>query len=287
MTVLWAGLSTGAIYVLAAIGYNVVFVTAGVFNFAQAQFMMIGTFVAYWVSAQLRLPVAVGFAFGAAIGAAIGLISERVAIRPVRGLGTHTELVTTVGVGIALDGLAYLIWGSQPLAVPFFGSSRVLSVISGRTQPLDLVLIAAALVVPLGLAAWSRWSLAGLASRAIAEDRQAASARGIPVARFGTIAVTAAAAFAGMLGPLVGPETYAVYTLGDQLAITAFVALAIGGFGSYVGAMVGGLAVGLIQAEGARYLNANYGDLLVFGVLLAVLMIRPAGLLRSAYSRAV
>jgi len=287
VTVVLAGLSTGAVYVLTALGYNLVFVSAGVFNFAQAQFIMVGTFISYWAAAQLHVPVLVGLPLGLLIGFALGAVEEIVAIRPVRSFGGQAELIVTLGVGVVLDGLAYRIWGSQPLAVPFFGSSRVLTVLGGKILPVEVTLIAVAVVAALALAAWTRFSLTGMASSAVSEDGVAAAARGIDIRRFSLVSVAVAAGLAAALGPVIGPKTYAVYNLGDQLAIIAFVCLAIGGFGSYVGVLLAGMGVGLAESVGALYLSPPYGDLIVFAMLLTVLLIRPSGLFRSAAVRKV
>jgi branched-chain amino acid transport system permease protein len=287
VTTFLSALSTGAIFTLLALGFNIAFVSAGMFNFAQAQFMMVGTFVSYWLAVQLHLPVELGFVVGAVIGFALGAIEERVAIRPVLGKGAHAELITTIGVGIILDGIASVVWGTQPFAVPFFGPITPVKILGGFVQPVELIVIGLAIVVPVVMEIWSRRSMLGLACLASSEDRTAAMVRGINTRRISLIAVAAAAGFAGMLGPLVGPQTYAVYNIGDTLAITAFVAMAIGGFGSYLGSLVGGFTIGIVEQVSVRYLSAEYQDVIVFGVLVILLMLRPAGLFRSARARVV
>jgi branched-chain amino acid transport system permease protein len=287
ITTAWAGLAVGSIYVLTALGYNLVFVTTGVFNFAQAQFMMVGTFIAYWTAVELRVPVILGFVLGAAIGFTLGAVEERVAIRPVMGRRGHGELVTTVGVGVALDGLAAVLWGNSPLAVPFFGSQTSLNLFGGQVLPVEVTLIVAALVIPGAIALWKRFSLTGITSMAVAEDRRSAILRGINVPRFSLVAVASAAALAGMLGPITAPKTFAVYNLGDSLAIYSFVALAIGGYGSVIGSVIGGFVVGLASVESARYMGAPYADIMVFGILVVVLLWRPTGIFGAKAGRVV
>jgi branched-chain amino acid transport system permease protein len=154
-------------------------------------------------------------------------------------------------------------------------------------EPVEVIVIGVAVVVPIALEIWSRRSLLGLACLASSEDRQAAMVRGINTRKVSLIAVAAAAGFAGMLGPLIGPQTYAVYNIGDTLAITAFVAMAIGGFGSYLGSMAGGFAIGIIEQFSDRYLSAEYQNVILFGALVTLLMLRPAGLFRTARVRVV
>lgn len=286
MTTLWSGLAVGAVYALTALGYNIVFVTAGVFNFAQAQFVMIGTFVAYATTAQLHIPIGLGFLIGAVAGFFLGAVEERLAMRPIAGKGAHGELVTTVGVAIALDGIAEVIWGSQPLNVAFFGPTRSITAFGGKVAPDQIALVCAAVLVTLVLLSWSRWTLTGNVCQAASENRTAAMLRGVNVRRFTLLSVATAGALAGLLGPLVGPQTYAVFDLGDSLVAFAFVALTIGGFGSYGGALIGGLGAGVIQAFSEYYLGTNYANLVLFGVLLLLLVVRPSGLLTTSRVRA-
>ncbi len=287
VTTLWSGLATGAVYVLTALGYNLVFVTAGVFNFAQAQLVMVGTFVAYATTSQLHWPIGLAFVLGAAAGLCVGAVEERLAMRPIAGRGAHGELVTTIGVAIALDGLAELVWGSQPLSVPFLGPSSSFALLGGRVLPDQVALVAAAALLTAVLLCWSRYTLTGIACLAASEDRQAAMLRGVNVRRFTFLAVAVAGGLGALFGPLIGPDTFAVYNLGDSLVAFAFVALAIGGFGSYGGALVGGLGAGVIQAFSEYYLGANESDLILLAVLLLVLSVRPAGLLARPSVRSV
>ena len=119
MTILWSGLALGAVYVLVAIGYNIVFVSSNTFNFAQAQLMMVGTFVAYTGLVTLKLPVLVVAVMATVTVMLLASVEEIVAIRPVAD--HQNQLVTTLGVATLLNGATQLIWGSEPLTVPFFG----------------------------------------------------------------------------------------------------------------------------------------------------------------------
>jgi branched-chain amino acid transport system permease protein len=287
VTILLSGLSIGGLYALTAVGFNIVFVTSGLFNFAQAQFMMVGTFIAYWTASQLHLPVAWSILIGLGIGAVLGLVVERIAIRPIQRFGPQNALVTTIGVGVILDGVASVVWGTQPLNVPFFGSSKPFHFLGGAVVADQLLILGAAAVICVGMEALSRTTLIGLASMATAEDREAAMVRGINVRRFSMFAVAGAAAFAGCLGSVIGPQTYALFDIGDTLAVTAFVVMAVGGFGSYVGALIAGFVVGVVEQESVRYFSAVYQDIFVFALLVTVLMIRPAGLFRSHIKRTV
>jgi branched-chain amino acid transport system permease protein len=285
MTLLWSGLSVGAIYALVAVGYNVVFVSSGAFNFANAQLIMLGTFVAYWGLAILHLnPVVVMFLAAAIVGLA-AVVEERVAIRTTRTI--ESQLITTVGVATLINGISALIWGGEPLGVPFFGSSNVGTLLGGRIFADTVWLIGVAVVLTFVLFAFTRKTLVGIALLAVSEDREAASVRGINVRALAIGAFALSGIIAGGLGVVIGPHTDAVATLGTSLALYGFVALAMGGFGSLPGGLIGGMAVGLIEVFSARYLGSQYGDIMVFATLLAVLLIRPAGLFGTFRERMV
>lgn len=285
MTLVWAGLSLGAVYAIIAIGYNIVFTASGVFNFAHAQLLMVGTFVAYWGLAEAKLPVALVFVIDALAVGALAVVEERIAIRPIKG--TEGQLVTTVGVATLLGGASELIWGGQPLTVPFMSDSNVATVLGGRVLPVELLLIAVAVVLAILLIVYGRTTLIGLATLAMAEDREAASLRGVNVRALALGAFAVSGMLAGVLGPMVGAKTFAVATLGSALALKGFVALALGGFGSIMGGLIGGLTIGITEQYTARYLGSAYSNLIVFAVLLLVLMARPTGLFGTVRERTV
>ena len=285
MTLVWGGLSLGAVYAIIAIGYNIVFIASGVFNFAHAQLLMVGTFIAYWGLAVVHLQVVLVFVVGGLIVGALAFGEERVAIRGIRG--TEGQLVTTVGVATLLNGATQLIWGGQAFTVPFLNGNTVWTVLGGRVQPIQIVLIAVAVLLTVALLLYARHSMIGLAMLTMAEDREAASLRGVNVRAVALGAFIASGVMAGALGPVVGPETFAVATLGSALALKGFVALALGGFGSLTGGLIGGVLIGLVEEYTTRYLGSSYVNMIVLGVLLVVLMTRPTGLFGKVRERMV
>lgn len=285
MTLLWSGLAVGAIYGLVALGYNIVYISSAAFNFANAQLIMLGTFTAYWGLSVLKWNAGLVLVMSAAIVGGVAIVEERIAIRPV---GTpEGQLITTVGVATLINGVSVLIWGGQPLGVPFFQGTHVTNALGGQVYPVTLWLVGAAVVLTAAVFVVSRKTLLGISLLAISEDREAASVRGINVRALAIGAFAASGVMAGMLGVFVGPKLYAVATLGTSLALYGFVALAMGGFGSIPGGLVGGLAIGLIRTYTDRYVGSAYGDIVVFAVLLLILLVRPAGLFVRARERMV
>ncbi|HEY5266200.1 MAG TPA: branched-chain amino acid ABC transporter permease [Acidimicrobiales bacterium] len=287
MTTLWSGLSLGAVYALVALGYNVVFISSGIFNFAQASLLTLGTFFAYLGVVTLHLNPVLTILMATAGCLIVGLIEERVAIRPLSGKLSRAELVTTVGFAALIEGTIALIWGTVPLQVPFFGSTTVLTIFGGRIIPDSLVLIIFVIVLALALHVWYKYSLSGLASIAVAEDRVAAQLRGINVGRRSIVAFAMGGAIAGLAGILVAPQTYAISNLGDAIGLTAFIAFALGGTGSLLGATIGGLAVGIIEQEVARYVGSLYTNSILYVILLFILLVMPNGLFGRSTVRAI
>jgi branched-chain amino acid transport system permease protein len=285
MTLVWGGLAIGAVYALVAVGYNLVYISSRTFNFAHAQLMMLGAFIAYTGLVSWRLSTVVVMLIAGAAVAVVAAIEYLLAIRPVRDL--HNVLVTTLGASVFIDGVVQLHWGSQPLTVPFFAGDEAVSFLGGRAYPVELALIVLALGVVGALVVFARRSLVGLALLGIAEDREAAQLRGVNVRALAFGAFAAAGLLAGLLGIFLGPKTFAVSTLGASLALKGFVALAIGGFGSMPGTLVGGAVVGLAEAAAARYWGGQYANLTVFAILLVVLLVRPSGLFVRTRERVV
>lgn len=287
MTIIWAGLALGSVYALTALLYNVTVATAGVFSFAAAQYVMVGTFVSYLVAVQWELPALLAVPAGAVVGGVLGYLTELLAIRPLKDKTGWAPLVTTVGAGVVIEGLAFAIWGSDPLRVPPVVPDRALQILGGQLQPNDLLLIVLGVLLCLGahlLHTRSRWGLMG---RAMTVDRDNAAARGINVRGLVSGSFVVAGALGGALGIVVAPKTETVFSVGTVLVVYAFAALTAGGFGSYVGCWVGGIVIGLLQTHTERYIGGSYPLLLVFVLVLVVLLIKPTGLFGDRRARLV
>ena len=160
----------------------------------------------------------------------------------------------------------------------FFAGNNAFSLLGGRLLPVDLWLIVAAVVISLGLHAVSRYTLWGLAGRAATDDMAAAVVRGVNVARLRVSAFILAGALGGALGPLIGPVAGIDVSTGISLTIYGFVALALGGFGSFPGCLAGGMAIGLVESYASRYFGVAYPPLILFGILILLLLLKPTGL---------
>lgn len=287
MSEIIAGLATGSIYALVALGYNMTYLTAGVLNFAHANLMVAGMFVAYWAYSFGGLPLPVVLAGACALAALLGLLEERFAIRPLRRTTGSAELVTMIGVATVITGVIALVFGTDALRVPFFGSEQPLVVLGGRIQPVDLLVIGLAVGLAIVLQLVTRHTRLGLAALAQTDDREAAQLRGINVGALSTWGFALAAGIGGLLGPLIVSKTFAASSLALLLAVKGFVVLVLGGVGSHRGVLVAAFLIGLIEAFGARYIGPLYRDIVVFAVFAVVLLIFPQGLWGERKARAV
>ncbi|HTZ29867.1 MAG TPA: branched-chain amino acid ABC transporter permease, partial [Streptosporangiaceae bacterium] len=263
---------------LVALGYNIPLAQTGVFNFAQGQIVVFGTFFAWFVMGDHGWPWWVAIIGGAAAGGLIAAVEELLAIRPVVAKGSHALLVTTVGASVIIEGVLLATWGSTTRSVNFFAGNNAFSLLGGRILPVDLWLIAAAVVISFGLHAVSRYTLWGLAGRAATDDMAAAVVRGVNVTRLRMSAFILAGALGAALGPLIAPVSGIDVSTGISLTIYGFVALALGGFGSFPGCLFGGMAIGLVESYASRYFGVAYPPLILFGILILLLLLKPAGL---------
>jgi branched-chain amino acid transport system permease protein len=279
-TALAAGLAVGCMYGLVALGYNLVYNATSVFNFAQGDFVALGGLLAYslLVTRHWRVLLAVLPVVGA-VGL-VSLIQERVSIAPLlrRGESSMGWVITTLGASVVLQNLLQLIWGSQSQPVPALVPGGPLRLWSVPVPYSNLVIVVVAVLCAVGLEVWSRRTLAGKAWAATAEDREAAAVRGIHVRRVGALSFLVAGLVSGLAGFVTVPVTSAVFDSGASLALQGFVAIAIGGFGSQLGALAGGVILGVVQAEALLYLDPSYRNIVALGLLLVVLLARPTGL---------
>lgn len=272
------GLAFGAIYALLALGFTVLWNVGNVVNFAQGEFATLSMFFLFTFLVFLNLPLPVALLLAILAIALVGILAERSIIRPVIGSDPHTIILMTIGLQILFANGAKLIWGTRPLYIePYLrGSPLEVFGVLLPVQNVAILIIVLLLVVALQLfAIRSKW---GKAFRALTQDADAAWLMGINVHMVRTAAFAVSAALAGVSGVLLAPIVYVSAELGLSMLIRAFAAAVIGGFGSYLGAFAGGLLIGVIDTLGGVYISTQYRDLITFGFLMLILVIRPSGI---------
>ncbi len=298
------GLVQGSVYALIALGYTMVYGIVGLINFAHGDIVMIGALSAASLLAALlglHLPWWGAWAL-AATGAmllcmALGWSIERLAYRPLRRAPRLAPLITAIGVSILLQNIALLLWGRGFIALPeSFSNQPWLLGGAVRITPVQVAILGLCAVLMLGLLILVQRSALGRSMRAVAQNADAARLMGIDVDR--TIARafvigSALAAVAGLM--LLADYGQGDAAMGFRWGLKAFSAAVLGGIGNIGGAVLGGILLGLIESFGAAYLGtwtggvlgSQYEDVFAFMMLIAVLVLRPSGLLgRPAVERA-
>ena len=269
------GLSLGAVYALVALGFSLVYRTMGLVNFAHGNVVTVGAYLASTFYLTAKLPFAVAMVVAIVVTAAIGLVIERV-LRPLENRDFDLMLIGTIGFGIVLDALIIMIWGATGRAVPSPVPAAPLQVLGLRIRTYDLVVLAIAAIATVLLVLFLSRTKRGTAMQAVAMDHEAATAVGIHVGRSNAIAFAIGAGLAALAGGLVGPLLYVNPALGGTLGIKGFAAAILGGFGSIPGAIVGGLAIGVLDSYTAGHFQ-GYSELVTFLVFTVIIMIRPTG----------
>jgi branched-chain amino acid transport system permease protein len=285
VTLIWSALSEGAIYALLAITYNVIYTSVGVFNFAQGAILALGAYISYYAVDERMLPSFVGVLLAAVVCAAAGALEARVVLLP--RLREHTELLTTVGAATAIVGTLTIIWTEQVRQSSSPVSGRFFTLLGGRADVDQFILVGLAILMTVGLTLWYRYTQRGRASLAVAENRTAAELRGINVRAKSYGAFILAGVLTGIAAAFIGPETYVYPELGNSLVLIAFVAFVLGGSGSIVGGTIGGLILGLVEAFTARYVGTLYTNTIILGLLLATLIVLPNGMFGSRHVRTI
>jgi branched-chain amino acid transport system permease protein len=270
------GLGMGAVYALVALGFSIVYRTMGLVNFAHADVVMIGAFLAATFFVTMHLPFVVAITAAVLLTGVIGLAMERV-LRPLESKDLNLMLIGTIGFGIVLQSVAILIWGSFGVAVPTPIPNVPIDVGGIIVTTYQLLVLAVSAVVMLLLYLFLDRTKLGTAMQAAAMDRSAATAMGVNVSTSNAIAFAIGSAIAAVAGALVGPLLYVNPTLGVYVGIKGFAAAILGGFGSIPGAIVGGLIFGLIEAFSSGPLSA-YSELLTFVVFALAMMVRQTGI---------
>jgi branched-chain amino acid transport system permease protein len=289
------GIILGSIYALIALGYSMVYGILKLLNFAHGDVYMIGSFIGFGVLTLLggplnpAIPVALlvlcMFVVAMLGSGLLGLAIERFAYRPLRNAPRIAPLISALGVAFFLENSALLLFGASYRNYDGFDLISYNGIhLGGSTgvfvSYLGVMVISGAVLLTLALIALVRWTQFGKAMRAVSFDREAAAMMGIDTDRVIATTFFVGSALAGAAGVMFGLLFSQIYHLMGFLAgLKGFTAAVVGGIGSIPGAMLGGLLVGLVESWAQGYLNGNDAELVVFGILIGVMLIRPSGLL--------
>jgi branched-chain amino acid transport system permease protein len=276
---IFAGLTSGAIYALVALGFGVVHNTMGIVNFTQVDFVSLGGMLLFSALFAGGLPMPVALVLAIIGVTLIGLVVEALGIRPARTRSHLVLIFLTIGLSIILRGVMKLVWGKNRMAVPPLTGELPVKFLGATILPQTLWILVLTSAAILLLVLFFRKTNLGLAMRAVAANEHAAQVVGLNVGRVKAASFALAGALGGLAGCLVTPITTLAYDVGVLLGLKGFAAAILGGFGSFPGAILGGLMLGLLESLGAGYLSSGYKDVLAFVILLLVLFIKPTGLI--------
>jgi branched-chain amino acid transport system permease protein len=272
-----AGIGAGALYALTGVAFVLIYKATRVVNLAIGEILMLGGYAFFGFTAGMGLPAWVALPLALLCGGLLGAAVERMLIRPMLGESPISVFMVTIGLGSILVGLVELGWGADPLRLPEFVPNAPIFLGEAYLAPkVAYGFVAAAGVMTLFIVAF-RFSRGGVALRATAGDQGAAYSVGIDVPRVFSLAWIGACATAAGAGVLVGSIGGISPTMG-VFGLSVLVVVIVGGLDSVVGALVGGLLIGLIEALAGTFLGGEYKLLATFGLLIVILMIRPYGL---------
>ena len=269
-----AGATLGAVYAVVALGFTVIFNVTGIINFAQGEFVMLGGMFSYWLYAGLKLPLVAAFVLAALLTALVGLGLDRLAIRPARNAPVLSLIILTIGASIFIRGLAGLAWGKNAVPLPAFSGEDPLYLGGVTVLPQTLWVLGTTLLAMGLLHLLLTHTMLGKALRACAINRRSAALVGIDAQLMSAVSFGLSALLGAVGGIVIAPLALTSYDAGTMLGVKGFAAAAVGGFGSQLGAVAGGLALGLLESLGAGYISSAYKDAIALAALFLALFIR-------------
>lgn len=273
------GVALGSIYALIALGYTMVYGIIKLINFAHADIYMMGAFVGYFLVVQLQMNLFLAMLIAMIFCAILGVVIEKIAYKPLRNSTRVAALITAIGVSYLLQNVMIYFLGPEVRAFPSpleTSIYRLGNIIINSKQILVFVITVSLMII---LQFVVQKTKMGKAMRAVSVDTEAAQLMGIDVNRVISFTFMLGSALAGIAGVLVGVYYNSISpTMGVTMGLKAFVAAVVGGIGSIPGAMVGGYLIGILETIVTFMGGSMYKDAVVYGLLIVILLVLPAGL---------
>lgn len=282
-----SGIALGAIYGLIALGIVMVYKATGILNFAHGEAAMISAFVAFSLL-KWGLPLWAVVVLTLAFGGALGWSIERFVLRRFIGKPLMSSGIATLGLFLLFGDLAIWIWGKDPQELPSVFPSRPIDIGGGVVASgIDIGILAVCAVLAAALFAFFRFTRLGIAMQATMENPTAARLMGIPIKRIYALSWTLSHMIAALAGLLIAPLTFLHVSMMQHALHFAFAAAVLGGIGSMPGALLGGVVIGVSGNLTGAYLSSQWKDVMPFMVMLAILILRPHGLLARRHIKKV
>jgi branched-chain amino acid transport system permease protein len=279
-----SGLAIGCVYGLIGIGFCVIYNASGIVNFAQGAFVMLGGMVTYVGLSRYGLPLPLAALVSIAAVSAFGVVVERLVIRPLwnRQSTMFVMILATLAAQIVIERLTQLTAGDQPRTLPMFTDFPPVRLFGVALSYQFFWIVGCSLLVIGGLTWFFANTKTGKAMRACSINAEAASLQGIPVSRMLALSFALSAGLGALAGVLVTPTQYTSFNVGVPFAISGFIAAIVGGFGRPLGALIGGVLLGVGQSLAVVVLGAAFKNVAALSILLIFLFIRPTGVLGAA-----
>jgi len=276
-----AGITYGIIYSIVAIGFNIIYNTTGIINFAQGEFVMLGGMTA--VTLNQFMPLLPAIAGAVIITMMAGAVIEILFIRWLNRPSVLRMIIITIGLSIIIREIALHIWDEKVHALPYFTGSAISSIIIGgvHISPQILWIIAVCAVIVIILNFFFSGTSLGRQMRACADNRDAARLCGINAKNMVTPSFVLSAGIGAIAGCVVSPVTYVQYDSGTGLAIKGFTVAILGGLGNSMAAVAAGIFLGILESFSIWFMPAAFKDAIAISILLVILFIRPSGLFGS------
>jgi branched-chain amino acid transport system permease protein len=283
-----SGLATGVIYAMLALGFASVYRSMRLINFAQGDLFMAGAFIGLFLAGHSGLSFVPVLIITCLFSFCLGVAFERLALAPKAAHAPEFNMmIRTIGLSVALQGAALLFRGTEEYRFPELLPTGTISV-ENLSIPLHLFYIGgASVLIFLALAFFMKYTQLGLCMRAASQDRLGAEIIGVNSQLVQSVAFGISAALAGAAGVLIAPLWYVHYSMGSMMGLKGFTAAVLGSLGSFPGAILGGLCLGIVENLTAGYVSSSWKDAVVFAVLLGVLALRPQGLFGLGYKARV
>ena len=277
-----AGITYGTIYAIVAIGFNIIYNTTGIINFAQGEFVMLGGMIGVTLHALVPMPVAIAGAV--VVTMLVGALIEMLFIRWLRRPSVLRLIIITIGLSIGIRELALLLWGEGVRALPYFTGTAVTSLSIGdvHISPQVLWVLGISAVMVAALNFFFARTLLGRQMRACACNREAAQLCGISAKNMVTLSFVLSAGIGALAGCVISPITYVQYDSGTSLALKGFTVAILGGLGNSMAAIAAGLLRGSLESFSIWVMPAAYKDVIAISILLLILFVRPTGLFGNA-----
>ncbi len=287
---LFTGLTVGSIYALIALGFVVIHNVTGIINFAQGEFAMLGALIAVTLSentsifnrvlkVSLNWPLPIAIIASVLIVSLIGILLYELAIRPAKGASVISLIIITIGASITLRGMALITWSTDLFRLPNFTTGAPLQIFGAFLILQNFWVIGTTAAILVALFLFFERTMVGKALRACSINKLAARLMGIDINRMAMFSFALSAAIGAIAGIVITPSTFMAYDSGELLGLKGFVAAIMGGMDSAVGAVVGGLVLGILESLGAGFVSSAYKDAIAFIMLFVILAARLSGML--------